>query len=54
MKIIPFKKDTVCDECGCVGAFDVYGDYLCVDCFNKYYELEEQDEGGEQDGEEKR
>lgn len=29
---IPFDPSTPCDNCGTMGAFDFFGDYLCVKC----------------------
>lgn len=34
-KIVPFKEDAVCDDCGAKGAFDFMGDYFCDTCTDK-------------------
>ena len=39
---VPFKKDATCDGCGCKGAWDFMGDYICADCYNRA--AEQQDE----------
>ena len=31
-KEFKFCEDEKCDNCGEIGAFDIYGDYLCSDC----------------------
>lgn len=28
-----FEENTVCDACGCFGAFDFGREHLCVDCY---------------------
>jgi hypothetical protein len=28
----PYEPDAYCDDCGCLGAFDVMGDYYCSKC----------------------
>ena len=37
---VPFDMNAKCDMCGCVGAWDFMGDYLCADCFQKLQEEE--------------
>lgn len=29
---VPFDDDAVCDDCGCLGAYDFMGDNLCPTC----------------------
>jgi hypothetical protein len=29
---VPFEENLRCDGCGVLGAFDIMGDYYCVDC----------------------
>ncbi len=29
---VPFEKNSKCDGCGAIGAFDFMGDYLCPAC----------------------
>ena len=29
---IPFSENDICDVCGCKGACDFMGDYLCPSC----------------------
>lgn len=33
-KDIEFDPNALCDGCGCRGAYDFMGDYLCFDCAN--------------------
>lgn len=35
----PYEEEDICDLCGGEGAFDLYGDYICMDCL-----------GGREDG----
>lgn len=30
----PFLDNAKCDSCGAIGAFDIYGDYLCSLCLS--------------------
>lgn len=34
---IPFDEDAICDGCGCKGAYDFMGDYLCDKCASKAF-----------------
>jgi len=38
---IPFEENETCDGCGCKGAYDFMGDYLCGECSRKAIEKEE-------------
>lgn len=32
---VPFDHTAKCDVCGCIGAFDFYGDLICQACIDK-------------------
>lgn len=29
-----YEPEATCDSCGCKGAFDIYGDFICSDCLD--------------------
>lgn len=32
---VPYEPNETCDICGCVGAYDFYGDFMCAKCADK-------------------
>ncbi len=38
---VEFNKEARCDNCGCIGAFDFMGDFLCAECMKLFIEPED-------------